>query len=271
MTTTLELIDNKTQQTYDLIDNTTEPDLSPIEKLPPEISIHIFSFLNDNSLFTLGAVSTTFRKLSSEDQLWKKYSWVQGGHKSLKLISGPQKIRDSYIQFSQLRKIRQKENNAAIEYRRHLAQGTTKVLKSNAIPMTEKIFYLLFAKRKVIQSLVITVMLSTLISIYQVFFSDNNKIGFAAFPILIYLISYIIYSVVSKNSKHSTELNYYMVDTLFTIPAFLLVSTLLLFVLKEDFSFELNFHIVLLPLYLLLIFSGFIIYEWLSFLNMKVK
>jgi len=244
-------------------------ELSSIEKIPPEILCHIFSFLSNEpqQLLKMGAVSHTFRTLSSDNVLWKKFEPLLSDYH----LPPTRIIRDSFITFAGIRKSEQKRLSIIQARRKQLAQGPEHILKSDIFTSTEKLFFILFSQRTAIHCLTTLCAISLLFYILQTIFSILDCAALTLAPILSYLFLFVIFTVGPKNSKNYADISHRTVDSIMTLPAFLILSALLLCVLKQDLFNGLNMHIVLLPLYSLLILCGVSVYVWYTSFEHKKK
>jgi len=249
--------------------NSSSIEISCIEKFPPEILLHIFSFLSDDpqQLLTAGRVSRTFRTLSNDNILWKKFEYLLGSttvYRSPRVGKNFYRIRDAVIAQVSARKWEQKRLAEIQERRKQLAQGPKQILKSQSFTFNEKLFFLLYSQRTATHSLTTSCFLCLLLHLFQSSFSISAAYSYAItlFPLLAYLLLFVIYSVGPKGSKHWIDISYRTIDSIMTVPAFLAFSGLLMWVLNGDFMYGLNLHIVLLPFYIILILSGVFFYVW---------
>jgi len=207
--------------------NGSSIEISCIEKFPPEILLYIFSFLNDDpqQLLTAGRVSRTFRTLSNDDILWKKFEYLLGSttYRSPQVGKNIYRVRDAVIAQVSARKLEQKRLVEIQERRKQLAQGPKQILKSQSFTFNEKLFFLLYSQRTATHSLTTSCFLCLVLHLFQLSFSISTAYSYAItlFPLLSYLLLFVIYSVGPKGSKHWIDISYRTIDSIMTVPAFL--------------------------------------------------
>jgi len=281
MFTTLNIVASNETSTktsnynYSNHSNTTAKitELSNIEKLPSELLYHIFSFLSDEpqQLLTMGAVSHSFRTLSSDHTLWKKFEPLLNDYQNFHTVVKrcPATIRDSFIKFNGFRKSDKKRKALCQERRKQLSFGPGRMIKSNAFSFHEKFFFILFSQCTATLSLASSCLFSIFLYILQTSLSASNSFTVTLAPILSYLLLFVIYTIGPKASKYYADLSYRTVDSIMTVPALLIFVTLFMGVMNEDFFYGLNIHVVLFPVYILAILSGFSVYIYQTSCNDK--